>query len=280
MGLMGRAVGDTMPGCGFSRDIFSIAPAQGKARLQSSACPTAGRLDIQFIMDTQPKWRRRALTALENYFRNHSHPRLTLLLIVTAAGVGGLVISHVMLHFGVEAMCYRYPVAVLVGYGIFLGLLRIWVEVEREAYDPAQVAIPTDSTDEEPEPRGPECGRNFVSWWDWFDVVDLFRTGEGCLVALFMGLLVGMASLLVSFILAGPEFLAEVFLDAVVVTMLYRHLKTAAKEHWLGTAVRRTWKSALLTAGLLAFLGWMLDLAAPDCHSIGPAMKAIILRSK
>ena len=61
-----------------------------------------------------------------------------------------------------------------------------------------------------------------------------------------------MASLLVSFVMAGPELLAEVFLDAVVVTILYRHLKTAAKEHWPGTAVKRTWISALLTAGASA----------------------------
>ncbi len=69
--------------------------------------------------------------------------------------------------------------------------------------------------------------------------------------------------------------MAEVCLDAFVVGMLYRHLKIAAMEHWLGIAVKRTWISALLTAGGLGLAGYFLGLLAPDTHSLGPALKAI-----
>ncbi len=75
--------------------------------------------------------------------------------------------------------------------------------------------------------------------------------------------------------MAGPELLAEVFLDAVVVSIFYRHLKTAAKEHWLGTAVKRTGISVLLTAVGLSLLGAFLDNIAPHSNSIGPALREI-----
>lgn len=85
----------------------------------------------------------------------------------------------------------------------------------------------------------------------------------------------GGAGLFFSFIMAGSELMAEVCLDAFVVGMLYRHLKIAAMEHWLGIAVKRTWISALLTAGGLGLAGYFLGLLAPDTHSLGPALKAI-----
>lgn len=89
-------------------------------------------------------------------------------------------------------------------------------------------------------------------------------------------LLVGAVGLVFSVIIAAPELLAEVFLDAVVVTMLYRHLKTAAREHWLGTAVKRTWKSAVMTAAASSLLGLVLAFVAPNSHSIGSAVKEIL----
>ncbi len=56
----------------------------------------------------------------------------------------------------------------------------------------------------------------------------------GCLFTLFIGLIGGAIATVASFILTGPGFLAEVFLDAVVVSMLYRHLQNASRQHWLG----------------------------------------------
>ena len=92
-------------------------------------------------MDTHPKWRLRARTALETYFRNRSFPRLTLGLLVTVAGLAGLFLSHELLRFGVEEMWIRYPLAVIVGYAVFLIQLRIWVEIERTRYQPHEVII-------------------------------------------------------------------------------------------------------------------------------------------
>jgi hypothetical protein len=79
-----------------------------------------------------------------------------------------------------------------------------------------------------------------------------------------------------SFIMAGSELLAEVFLDAVVVTMLYRHLKNAARQHWLGTAVRRSWRLVIAMAASLSLLGACLSVFAPNSHSLGKALREIM----
>ncbi len=231
-------------------------------------------------MDTSPKWRLRARAALEAYFRNRSFPRLTLGLLVTLAGFAGLLISHFLLHLGLHEMWQRYPLAVIGGYAVFLLQLRLWVEIEHARYKPHEVVISNQPPEEKTEASIFEhYQRRDHSWLDWLDILGLADAGEGCLVGCLFVFVIGIigaaATAVITFIMAGPELIAEVFLDAVVVTMLYRHLKTAAKEHWLGTAVRRTWKSVLLTAAALALFGVILSAIAPNSHSLVQAWKEI-----
>ena len=234
-------------------------------------------------MDTSRKWRLRARAALEAYFRDRSFPRFGLGFIVMVAGSVGFLTSHFLLHHGFEEMWLRFPLAVVSGYMVFLAQLRLWVEIERARYDPREVEIPTDFSNdgESDHPPFRRFTNDSSSWLDWLDLPgSVFELDEGCLVGFvfvfLFGLLVGAIGILFSFIMAAPELLAEVFLDAVVVTMLYRHLKIAAKEHWLGTAVKRTWKSAVVTAAASSLLGLVLAVLAPNSHSIGPALKEIL----
>lgn len=231
-------------------------------------------------MTSHPKWRLRARAALEAYFHNHSFPRLTLGLIVAISGFVGFLLSHLLLHRGFEEMWLRYPLAVLGGYGAFLVLLRLWVEIERMRYDPVRAAVPIDPEGKtEPPVRHGTWERGGSSWFDWLDVTELFMFEEGCLVigliALVLGLLAGAVGMFFSFVMAGSELMAEVCLDAFVAGLFYRHLKIAAKEHWLGTAVKHTWISALLTAGGLGLMGYFLGLLVPGSHSIGLALKEL-----
>ena len=68
----------------------------------------------------------------------------------------------------------------------------------------------------------------------------------------------------------------SVFLDSVLVTVLYRSLRKSKSNQWLGTAIRRTYSRALWLALLLAVAGGCLQGLAPGCHSIGPALKKIL----
>jgi hypothetical protein len=76
-------------------------------------------------------------------------------------------------------------------------------------------------------------------------------------------------------IASASALISEVFLDAFLVTILYRRLRTPAREHWLGTAVRKTLLPVLLAAALLSLAGWCLESMAPGTHSIGPALRRI-----
>jgi len=46
-----------------------------------------------------------------------------------------------------------------------------------------------------------------------------------------------------------------------------------ADAHWLRTAIRRTWKSALAIAILLSIAGACVARLAPDSTSLGHAIK-------
>ena len=236
-------------------------------------------------MDSQRKWRLRARAGLEAYFRKRSFPRFTLGVIVTLAGLAGFLISHGLLYHGFQEMWLRYPLAVIGGYLIFLAQLRLWVEIERAFYDPKQVPLAADPPEASESPTNLDrYQRGDSSWLDWLDLPgSVFDFEEGCLIGcvfvLLIGMLTGAAGLLFSLVMTAPELLAEVFLDAFVVAVLYRHLKIAAKEHWLGTAVKRTWKSALMMAAASSLLGIVLAGLAPNSHSIGPALKEIFVKT-
>ena len=65
------------------------------------------------------------------------------------------------------------------------------------------------------------------------------------------------------------------FLDAFIVSALYRRLSVAQKGHWLGAALKKTWAPALVTAVILAIGGWALERMAPGAPSIGKAIQQL-----
>ncbi|MBA2433813.1 MAG: hypothetical protein M3480_02755 [Verrucomicrobiota bacterium] len=223
------------------------------------------------------KWRTRTRRALERYLDRRSAPRLILSVLLILTGTAGLLISVLLLHAGLEAMSIRYPIAVLTGYGVFLLLLRFWVEFERARFNPESGEIDADLEMTEPNESSwanrPRSG-SWLDSLDWLDFSDGFDL-EGCIPALLIGIFLALVGLFFFAIFSAFALIAEVFLDAFIITVLYRHLRVAAQEHWLGTAVRKTWWPALLTAALLGVAGWGLQALAPSAHSIGPALEQI-----
>ena len=227
--------------------------------------------------ETPPAWRAKARVALEAYFRRHSFPRFTLGLLLILTGAAGFLTSVLLLKYGMEQMAVRYPIAAGIAYAVFLGLIRLWVEIERSRFNPQPDEIEKAVLEQKPERksdvyRGPPDDR---SWWDWLDVPNVFDLDDGCLPLLVIGAVIGLIALVFIALSNAPAFMAEVFLDAFIVSVLYRRLRIAAQEHWLGTAIRKTWLHALLMIGLLCLIGWGLDLLAPGSHSIGPALQQL-----
>lgn len=225
-------------------------------------------------MKLHPAWRAKARAALEGYFRKHSLPRFALGVLLILTGAAGFLTSVVLLHYGVGAMAIRYPVAACVAYAVFLALIRIWVEIERSRFDPKPGEIENILQSEKPAAqsdiyRHPSDNR---SWLDWLDIPTGFDLDDGCLPVLILGAIIAVAVLIVMALANAPAFIAEVFLDAFIVSVLYRRLRIAAQEHWLGTAIRRTWLHVVLVIAILWLIGWSLDSAAPNARSIGPAL--------
>jgi len=226
-------------------------------------------------MNRRPALRAKARHALERYFRSHSLPRVTLGLLLVLTAAAGFFASVVLLHYGVDSMAVRYPIAAAMAYGVFLGLIRLWVEIERARFNPKPGEIERLAGEGNPgTPRATYPGSsNRGSWLDWLDVSNAFDLDDGCLPALMIGAIVALAVLVFTAIANAPAFMAEVFLDAFIVSVLYRRLRIAAKEHWLGTAIRKTWLHVVLTIVLLCVVGGCLDWVAPGARSIGPALR-------
>jgi len=146
---------------------------------------------------------------------------------------------------------------------VFLLLLRIWVEIERARFDPAEVVI---------EEVAPRSEKKENPWLDAIQIPDI-PDSDGCLPLIALGVVLGLIVLLVIALAGAPILIAEVFIDAFLVGVLYRRLRIPADEHWLGAAIRRTWPFVLGTAVLLGIGGWSLSAMAPGSQTIGEALE-------
>ena len=229
-------------------------------------------------MNDDKQWRHRAGKALRAYFDKRSAPRLILTAILGITGVTGFLASAGLLHLGLTHMWVRYPVAVVVGYAVFLSLIRAWVEFEKSRFTPEADEIQSVLRDpvKKYTPSWRSDHRAKSSWLDWLDVPDLSGLDDGCLPVLVVTAVIAVIALLVVTTATAPALAAEVFIDAFVVSVLYRHLRKAVQGNWLGTAVRKTWFRALAAALLLSLIGWCLEMMAPESHSIGPALQKIL----
>lgn len=83
----------------------------------------------------------RALT----WLRDHGSPRLVMSLML-ASTIGCGFLASVALHrFGIETPVWRYPLAVLAAWAVFLGLVSVWVWWQRRANAPFEKAETAES---------------------------------------------------------------------------------------------------------------------------------------
>lgn len=61
-----------------------------------------------------------------------SMPRLQISAILALTALSAFIVSAVLLRLGVTEMAFRYPVAVIAGYVVFLLLLRVWIYLNTE----------------------------------------------------------------------------------------------------------------------------------------------------
>ncbi len=71
--------------------------------------------------------RPRLVARISNSLCQKAYPRLQMTLSLVATGLAGFLGSMLLLHLGMVKKCRRYPLAVVISYGVFPLLLKLWV---------------------------------------------------------------------------------------------------------------------------------------------------------
>jgi hypothetical protein len=244
--------------------------------------------------------RRSELVAkLASQLTRRTTPRLHLLAIMACAGGVAFLASAALLWSSVrvfDIMALRYGAAALCGYLTFLMLIRVWIALHRprtesvfDGINPLDAIDFVDSTIHADAPSLYSGGRGggggaTDQWgasgrssggdgWGLFDA-------DGDFVWLVLAAIcaAGGAVAIVYVIYLAPVLLAEVALDAAIISALYRRLRSDETGHWLTTVVNRTWLPALALVIFAGVTGFALQMFAPDAQSIGGVIRAISQR--
>ena len=232
--------------------------------------------------------RERRIEVIKRWLLQDSMPRLQMSLILLLTGLAGFLASFSLLQLDVSRMWIRYPIAILIAYGVFLLLLRLWLwiygrdmEVDLDP-DLAEVVLDLPSGGYAPSEVshanvGADIGHTHAggssSWWSGIDFdLDL---DDGWFLVIAVIVLIGalIASLYIIYI--APLLLAEILIDGVLLVGLYKRVKHIDHRHWLRAAVRRTVIPVLLIAIFFSIAGFAMQRIAPEAHSIGSFWKNI-----
>jgi hypothetical protein len=251
---------------------------------------------------------------LRHGYLRDSFPRVQILIILSLAGLVAFGSSVLGLRAGLVHMGVRYPLAALVGYLAFLALIRAWIAIQRARWQKRDVTggpdfNPIDAVDlgdliasgaqgSEAAPfpglGGGLSGGGGASG-EWLEAVRtppmdrapgaaLKAAGDGgwsvdvddawplVLAAICVA---GGVIALAYVVYAAPVLLAEVALDAALVTAAYRRLRRNDARNWIGSVVRRTWGPAVVLVVMLAVAGNLLHRAVPEARSIGGVVRAL-----
>lgn len=122
---------------------------------------------------------------------------------------------------------------------------------------------------------GPSSGGGGSSF-SVLDKVDLGGDDGGCVFFLLALALIAAgvaASLYVVY--AAPTLLAEIIVDSLLISGLYKSMKNAGRGDWIGAVVRRTWVPVLLTLILFTTAGYFLQRAAPRARTLAESWQAV-----
>jgi uncharacterized membrane protein YgcG len=237
------------------------------------------------------KSRREALAEIRTRFVAKGSPRLVIFTFVSLAGLAAFGMSTALFRAGIDGMGTRYVAATVVGYAVFLFLIRLWIEFNRrpdardsDDYLPRDIPSTSDASggDSAADFSGGSSGGGGASGsWEGGGLptldVDLPDADEAwpliVVIAIAAVVLLGGIVALFYVVYYAPLLLAEVALDAALVTGIYRKLRKQDTRNWLGSAVRHTWKPAAIIAACLFVAGTVIQWLAPSARTIGDILR-------
>lgn len=228
-------------------------------------------------------------------------------IILLLTGLAGFLVSFAMLRLGISQMWLRYPVAIIVAYGVFLLLLRVWLSLNRprdwDVFNLVETTVEVVSElSGSGEPRfggggdfagggaGGSWGESVSTVTSTKSSVSTFTTSkssgskgfsfdldldEGWLILVAIIALIGAAIAALYVVYIAPALLAEILLDGVLMAGLYKQVKSIDHKHWLRGALRRTGVAAIVVVVFFTIAGYAMQRAAPDARSIGEVWKHI-----
>jgi hypothetical protein len=230
-------------------------------------------------------------------------PRVQLLIVMLLAGGAAFLSSVLLLWSPVDAfegMALRYAAAALGGYLAFIALIRVWISLHRPASDTDSILDPVpdalDVVDAVVPRRLPgESGSAFGGGrsgggggsGDWSGARSYPSAGSrgswGIDLDLDAGLwlvLAGAAAaaglVAIGYVVyMAPVLLAEVALDAAIISVLYRRLRRDEQGYWLTTVISNTWIPALVLVVFAFAAGFALQQVTPEARSIGAVVQSL-----
>lgn len=244
--------------------------------------------------------RAKLVERMRERLESQSAPRLQMSLIVSLTGLAGLLASASLLKLGLHSMAWRYPAALLIAYGAFLGLLWLWLRSRAEDWaDLGDGADAVDLTANMVRPVGPGVSRSAREVTDdGVLAVDLSRAtnaaapakssggsqpggggidvgvgdaDELAIILLVLGFVLALAAAAFYVVYQAPMLMAEVALDGALVGSLYHRLRECERQHWLHAAWRHTRWPLLAMLLVVWLVGWGLGQAAPGAVTLGQA---------
>lgn len=264
-----------------------------------------------------PRSRDDAVVRLRHDLQTHGWPRSQMTLLVALTGGTGLLASFGLLQAGLDSMAWRYPLALLIAYGVFLLLLWLWLRTKAEDWaDLPDPGIDLTNVDLAPTraphtppwssgqggdfggggasasfdaparahplmqrpPLQARSGASDASGPLDGSVSSLGDADDFAIPLLLIALAAGLALSSLYVVYSAPTLLAELLLDGALSATLYRRLRGIERRHWVSTALRRTALPFALTALLLATVGWGLQSAAPGARSLGETLQQVSAR--
>ncbi len=236
---------------------------------------------------SRPLTRASAVQGMRARLLRDSFPRVQMFILVSLTGLAGFGASAAMLAGGVDAMALRYVLAMGIAYSVFLLLLWLWLRTSAADYLDIGAYGSGDGG------AGENAADGFAGGGGGFDGggasgnVDFGTTDsavdslvdkplaaigsaeEGAipLAVLLLALGIALSSLFV--IWSAPLLFAEILVDALLATGLYRRLRVLEPRHWMVGAVKRTLLPFVLTTLFVGAVGLGMQVYAPNAKSLG-----------
>jgi hypothetical protein len=219
--------------------------------------------------------------------------RVHMAILVALTSGAAFLASRTLDAFGFDRMGLRYALVVALAYGVFLGLVRLWLTQLESALAPTlerrlETALAGHSerasTDRTMGAGG--VGEALDAVEGAGEAVELFEIGAGAFeaeaafVAIGVALVAVVAAVIIAMgwtIWACPTLLADAAFEIVVAAALARLARPGRIAGWSRGLVRATWIPFVVVLAVSAIGGWGAQAYCPQASSMGQVVRMCIL---